>query len=234
MAVDLPISNLFLAALPQDDLKRLRPHFQMADEPLGKVLIEMGEPMPYLYFPDGGMTSLLLRLEDGTAIEVGVVVGKEGFAGLPALLGATKAPYENMIQMPGTFARIKTGIVLVEMRRSPVLLDRVLRYAQAVYGQIAQTAVCNVHHTLSERLARWLLMAHDRAETDVLPLTQEFLSIMLAVCRPGVSIAANILQQAGAIAYHQGHITVLDRERLEQAACECYGMAKQQFDHLLG
>ena len=233
MAVSLPIPNLFLAALPPDDLKRLRPHFQMADEPLGKVLIEMGDPMPYLYFPDGGMTSLLIRLEDGAAIEVGVV-GKEGFAGLPALLGATKAPHENMVQLPGTFARIKTGIVLVEMRRSPALLDRVLRYAQAMYGQIAQTAVCNVHHTLPERLARWLLMAHDRAETDQLPLTQEFLSIMLAVRRPGVSIAANILQQTGAIAYHRGRITVLDRERLEQAACECYGMAKEQFDHLLG
>ena len=233
MAVDLPIPNRFLAALPPDDLKRLRPHFQMADEPLGKVLIEMGDPMPYLYFPDGGMTSLLIRLEDGAAIEVGVV-GKEGFAGLPALFGSTKAPHENMVQLPGTFARIKTGIVLVEMRRSPALLDRVLRYAQAMYGQIAQTAVCNVHHALPERLARWLLMAHDRAETDQLPLTQEFLSIMLAVRRPGVSVAANTLQQTGAVAYHRGRITVLDRERLEQAACECYGMAKEQFDHLLG
>ena len=233
MAVDLPIPNRFLAALPLDDLKRLRPHFQMADEPLGKVLIEMGEPMPYLYFPDGGMMSLMIRLEDGAAIEVGVV-GKEGFAGLPALLGSTKAPHESMVQMPGKFGRIRTAIVVEEMRRSPALLDRVLRYAQAMYGQIAQTAVCNVHHTLPERLARWLLMAHDRAETDQLPLTQEFLSIMLAVRRPGVSIAANTLQQTGAIAYHRGRITVLDRERLEQAACECYGMAKEQFDHLLG
>jgi CRP-like cAMP-binding protein len=103
-----------------------------------------------------------------------------------------------------------------------------------MYGQIAQTAVCNVHHNLPERLARWLLMAHDRAESDVLPLTQEFLSIMLAVRRPGVSIAANTLQQTGAITYHRGRITVLDRERLEQAACECYDMAKDQFDQLLG
>jgi CRP-like cAMP-binding protein len=233
MASDLPIPNLFLAALPQDDLKRLRPHFETVDGTLGKVLIEMGEPMPHLYFPDGGMASLLIRLEDGAAIEVGVV-GKEGFAGLPALLGSTKAPHESMVQMPGKFTRIRTAIVLEEMRRSPALLDRVHRYSQAMYSQIAQTAVCNVHHALPQRLARWLLMAHDRAETDQLPLTQEFLSIMLAVRRPGVSIAANTLQQAGAISYHRGRITVLDRERLEQAACECYGMAKEQFDQLLG
>src|SRR3954463_16395151 len=139
MAVSLPIPNRFLAALPPDDLKRLRPHLETIDEPLGKVLIEMGEPMPYLYFPDGGMISLLIRLEDGALIEAGVV-GKEGFAGLPALMGAeATAPHTSMIQMPGAGMRIKPGILCQEMLRSPALLDRVLRYAQALNMQISQT-----------------------------------------------------------------------------------------------
>jgi CRP-like cAMP-binding protein len=233
MAVSLPIPNLFLAALPQDVFNALRPHLETVDGPLRRTLYRMGEPITHLYFPDGGMTSLVIPLEDGAMIEVGVV-GKEGFAGLPALFGAEAAPHESMVQMPGKFARIRTDIVREEMRRSPALLERVLRYAQALNGQISQTAVCNVHHSLPERLARWLLMAHDRAETDELPLTQEFLSIMLGVRRPGVSSAAHILQQTGAVSYHRGRITVLDRERLEEAACECYGMVKQQFDQLLG
>jgi len=233
MAVDLPVPNRFLAALPQDDLKRLRPHLETVDAPLRKILFEMGEPIPYLYFPDGGMTSLLIRLGDGAFIEVGVV-GKEGFAGLPAVLGSKTAPHTSMIQIPGKIGRIRTSIVLEEMQRSPALLAQVHHYAQALYGQISQTAVCNVHHNLQERLARWLLMAHDRAESDVLPLTQEFLSMMLAVRRPGVTTAAHILQQTGAISYHRGSITVLDRERLEEAACECYDMVKEQFDQLLG
>ena len=201
--------------------------------PLRKILFEMGQPMPHLYFPDGGMISLLIPLEDGALIEVGVV-GKEGFAGLAALFGAETAVHTSMVQLPGTGARIKTDTVRQEMQRSPALLSRVLRYAQALQGQVSQTAVCNVHHNLQERLARWLLMAHDRAASDTLPLTQEFLSMMLGVRRPGVTVAATILQQTGAISYTRGRIAVLDRARLEAASCECYGMVQVQFNQLLG
>jgi CRP-like cAMP-binding protein len=229
----LPIPNLFLAALPEDALNRLRPHLEVMEMPLRKILFEMGQPMPHLYFPDSGMISLLIPLEDGALIEVGVV-GKEGFAGLAALLGAETAVHTSMVQLPGTGARIKTDTVRQEMQRSPALLSRVLRYAQALQVQVSQTAVCNVHHNLQERLARWLLMAHDRAASDTLPLTQEFLSMMLGVRRPGVTVAATILQQTGAISYTRGRIAVLDRARLEAASCECYGMVQEQFSQLLG
>jgi CRP-like cAMP-binding protein len=229
----LPIPNLFLAALPEDALNRLRPHLEVMEMPLRKILFEMGQPMPHLYFPDSGMISLLIPLEDGALLEVGVV-GKEGFAGLAALFGAETAVHTSMVQLPGTGARIKTDIVRQEMQRSPALLSQVLRYAQALHVQVSQTAVCNVHHTLQERLARWLLMAHDRAASDTLALTQEFLSMMLGVRRPGVTVAATILQQTGAIFYTRGRIAVLDRTRLEAASCECYGMVKEQLDQLLG
>jgi CRP-like cAMP-binding protein len=158
---DLPIPNLFLAALPEDDLNRLRPHLELMEMPLRKILFETGQPIPHLYFPNSGMISLLIPLEDGALLEVGVV-GKEGFAGLAALLGAETAAHTSMVQLPGTGARIQTDILRQEMQRSPALLSRVLRYAQALQGQVSQTAVCNVHHNLQERLARWLLMAHDR------------------------------------------------------------------------
>jgi CRP-like cAMP-binding protein len=234
MALDPPIPNLFLASLPQEDYERLRPHLEPVTLSLRKILFEMGQPIEHCTFSDGGMTSLLIRLGDGAMIEVGVV-GKEGFAGLAALMGAgAAAPHTSMIQMPGKGVRIKPGILREEMLRSPALLDRVLRYAQALNVQISQTAACNAQHDLQERLARWLLLAHDRAEGDVLPLTQEFASMMLAVRRPGVTVAARSLQSTGAIEYDRGRITVLDRRRLEEASCECYGAVRKQFQQLLG
>ena len=233
-SIGLPIPNLFLASLPQEDYDRLRPHLELVDLPLRRILFEMGQPIEHCYFNDGGMTSLLIRLEDGALIETGVV-GKEGFAGLAALMGAeTAAAHTSMTQMPGKGVRIKSSILREEMLRSPALLDRVLRYAQALNVQISQTAACNAHHELQERLARWLLMAHDRAEDDVLPLTQEFISMMLAVRRPGVTVTARALQNTGAIEYDRGRITVLDRARLEEASCECYAIVRQQFQQLLG
>jgi CRP-like cAMP-binding protein len=230
---ELPIPNLFLASLPGESLERLRPHFQQIDLPLGKFLFEIGDPLEHLYFCDGGMISLLVRHEDGVMVEVGVV-GKEGVVGLAALMGASTAPHTAMTQMPGKGARIQASILRDEMLRSPAVLDRVLRYFQALNVQVSQTAACNSRHELAQRLARWLLLAHDRAEGDKLPLTQEFLSMMLGVRRPGVTVAANILQQSGAISYERGQITVLDRGRLEGSACECYAMAQEQFKLLLG
>jgi CRP-like cAMP-binding protein len=229
----LPIPNLFLASLPQEDYERLRPHLEPIKLPLRRILYEMGQPIDHCYFTDEGMTSLLIRLEDGAMIEAGVV-GKEGFAGLAALMGADTASHTSMIQMPGKGVRIKPDILREEMLRSPALLDRVLRYAQALNVQISQTAACNAHHDLQERLARWLLLAHDRAEGDVLPLTQEFISMMLAVRRPGVTVAARLLQSAAAIEYDRGRITVLDRRRLEETSCDCYGIVREQFQQLLG
>jgi CRP-like cAMP-binding protein len=230
---DLQVSNLFLASLARGDLERLRPHLERVSLPSRMVLYEMGQPVEHCTFTDGGMTSLVIRLEDGTAVEAGVV-GKEGFSGLSALMGAETAGHTSMVQIPGFGARIRPGILREAMLKSPALLDRVLRYAQALNTQISQTAACNAHHDLQERLARWLLMAHDRAESDTLPLTQEFISIMLAVRRPGVTVAARSLQGTGAIEYERGRIVVLDRKRLEEASCECYGIVRRQFQQLLG
>ena len=230
----LPIPNLFLASLPEDDLAALRPHFEKVRLPLRQILHEGGAPIEHCYFTDGGMTSLLIPLEDGANIEAGVV-GKEGFAGGPALMGfEDSSPYTSMIQMPGVGLRIGSDVLRTEMLRRPVLLDRVLRFTQVLNTQISHTAACNAHHNLQERLARWLLMAHDRAESDALPLTQEFISMMLAVRRPGVTVAARSLQATGAIEYERGRILVRDRQRLEEASCECYGIVREHYRRQLG
>ena len=231
---ELPIPNLFLASLPQDDFEVLRPHFEMVRLTLRQILHEMGSPIEHCYFTDGGMTSLLVCLDDGAMIEAGVV-GKEGFAGVGALMGfENTAPHTSMIQMPGVGLRIVSGILREEMLRRPALLQQVLRFAQVLNVQISHTAACNAHHNLQERLARWLLMAHDRAESDALPLTQEFLSMMLAVRRPGVTVAARSLQGTGAIHYERGRILVLDRARLKEASCECYGIVREYYRRILG
>jgi CRP-like cAMP-binding protein len=230
---NLPIPNLFLASLPEDDFEALRPHMEIVRLTSRLILHEMGAPIEHCYFTDGGMTSLLIRLEDGAMIEAGVV-GKEGLAGCAALMGMEdSAPQTSMIQMPGTGLRIASNVLRNEMLQRPALLDRVHRFTQALNAQISHTAACNAHHNLQERLARWLLMAHDRAESDALPLTQEFISMMLAVRRPGVTVAARSLQAMGAIEYERGRIIVLDRERLEEASCECYGIVREQYRRVL-
>ena len=161
---ELPIPNLFLASLPEDDSEALRPHFEIVRLPLRQIVHEMGAPIEHCYFSDGGMTSLLVGLEDGAMIEAGVV-GKEGFAGAAALMGFEDlAPHTSMIQIPGVALRIAPGVLRAEMLRRPALLDRVHRFTQVLNIQISHTAACNAHHNLQERLARWLLMAHDRAD----------------------------------------------------------------------
>jgi CRP-like cAMP-binding protein len=144
------------------------------------------------------------------------------------------APYTSMIQMPGVGLRMPASILRDEMLRRPALLNRVLRFTQVLNVQIAHTAACNANHTLPERLARWLLMAHDRAESDTLPLTQEFISMMLAVRRPGVTVAARSLQVIGAIDYQRARIIVRDRALLEEASCECYGLVREHYYRVLG
>src|SRR3954452_13605004 len=233
-ASELPTPNLFLASLPQDDFEALQPHFESVRLPLRQILHEMRGPIEHCYFMDGGMTSLLIRLEDGASIEAGVV-GRGGFVGAAALMGLKNAaPHTSMIQMPGMGLRILSKVLKTEMLRRPILLDRVHQFTQLLNVQISHTAACNAHHNLPERLARWLLMAHDRAESDALPLTQEFMSMMLAVRRPGVTVAARSLQATGAINYEPGRIVVLARARSEEAACECYGSVREYYRRMLG
>lgn len=175
------------------------------------------------------MVSLVAQMEGGAEVEVGVT-GFEGVVGLPALLGVEKSPHLNMTQMPGGAFRVRTGALREELGRGGALLQGTLRYAQAVMVMATQTAACNALHTLSERLAKWLLMCHDRRRGEELPLTHEFLSMMLGVRRAGVTEAAVVLQAEGLIKYHRGRITVLDREGLEGFACECYPVIKAEFD----
>jgi CRP-like cAMP-binding protein len=227
------VRNRLLAALPPDDFALLAPALRRTDLEFKRVLYEPYQPVRTIYFLESGMVSMLVPLEDGHFMEVGLV-GREGLVGLTAVLGADSAAAQALVQGPGTGLQLRSAELREAFDASATLRGLLLRYAHAHHAQVAQTAACNGHHLLEQRLARWLLMAHDRSEGDEFPMTQEFMSLMLGVRRAGVSIAASILQKAGAISYKHGSITVLDRSGLEAAACECYGAVRRQFEHLLG
>jgi CRP-like cAMP-binding protein len=226
--------NRFLASLPKDACDWLRPYLEPVDLPLRKILYEAGQPIEHVYFPGSGMISLVIRLEDGAAVEAGVV-GREGLIGISGVLGTEAvAAHMAIVQMPARGVRIEGRLLRELMLRNPDVLDRILRFSEALNLQVSQTAACNAHHTLEARLARWLLMAHDRADGDVLPLTQEFTSLMLAVRRSGVNATARSLQAAGLITYSRGHITVTDRSGLEAVSCECYRVVAERYRRMLG
>ena len=237
MAVSLSSSfvprNRLLAALPEEDMARLRPHFEAVELSLRQVIQASDEPITAVYFPESGWVSMLTLLIDGNSAEVGIV-GVDGMVGLPLLLGSDRSPTEAMIQAPGTLLRLGADAFRAELDRSVALRTLLLRYALAFQVQVTQTAACNGHHALEQRLARWLLIAHDRAQGDEFPMTQEFLAMMLCVHRPGVTVAARLFQQAGLIRYSNGQITITDRAGLEAAACECHGAVAREFERLLG
>lgn len=224
--------NRLLAALAPDDFARLRPKLDHVSLPLKQVLLEPGEPIERVYFPEQGMVSLVTPLEDGAMIEIGVI-GREGMVGVPILLGATMAPSEAMAQIAGSAFRITTSALLEEVRRSADMFALFLRYIQALHIQVSQSAACNGRHPLQERLARWLLMAHDRAGNDELPLKHEFLSMMLGVRRAGITVAVSALKTAGLVHNSTGRITVIDGKGLEAASCPCYGIVKEEYSRLL-
>ena len=226
-------SNRLLAALPAADLARLWPQLEPVGLEVRETLHVSDEPIAAVYFPESGWASMLALLADGRSAEVGLV-GTEGMVGLPLLLGSDSSGTEAMVQASGTMLRLEAGAFRRALEESPALRTLLLRYALAFQQQVTQTAACNGHHALDQRLARWLLMAHDRAEGDEFPMTQEFLAMMLCVHRPGVTIAARLFQQAGLIRYGNGQMAITDREGLEAAACECYGVVRRQFDGLLG
>jgi CRP-like cAMP-binding protein len=179
------------------------------------------------------MVSYLAYLESGEAIEVGII-GSEGLVGMPLILGVDSGPAGAIVQMQGTALRITPAALRQAFDESKALHSRLLRYMQAFYTQVSQTAVCNGHHSLEERLARWILMAGDRAEGDQFPMTHEFMAMMLGVRRSGVTVTAGTLKQAGLIAYSSGQMTILDRSSLEATACECYGTVRRYFEQLFG
>jgi CRP-like cAMP-binding protein len=227
------IRNEILSLLPAEDFGLLRPYLQSVDLPLKKTLIVPDEPIRYVYFLDQGVASMLALLEGGGSVEVGMI-GRDGMVGIHVLLGVETVTQDCVVQIPGAGWRMEVAAFREAASESRPLSTALHRYIMAFLLQVSQTAACNASHQLDERLARWLLMTHDRTDGDQLPLTHDYLSLMLAVRRSGVTIAAGVLQKAGIIRYASGHITILNREALELSSCECYRTVKEQSDFILG
>ena len=225
--------NRLLAALPPEDLARLWPRLQPVELVFRQVLHAPEQPITTIYFPETGYVSRLAPLDDGDSAEVGLI-GSEGMTGLAILHSGDSDSFELMVQVPGTALSLGAAAFREALDSIPSLRALLLRYALAHFEQVARTAACNNLHHTEQRLARWLLMAHDRVEGDKFPMTHEFLSMMLGVRRAGVTVAAGTLQKAGLIRYAAGRMEITDRPGLEAAACECYGIARRAHDRLLG
>ena len=230
---DPHLRNGLLTALPPGVLTQLLPHLRPVVLELREVIYSAEAPIKAVHFMQTGWTSLIAQLEDGLTAEVGMI-GREGMVGLPLALGVQTASVEAMVQAPGTALRMEAAAFSRALDEHAALRALLLRYAEFMHAQVAQTAACNGNHGLEQRLARWLLMSHDRSDGDELPMTQGFLATMLCVHRPSVTVAARILQRASLIRYGSGTITVIDRLGLEAAACECHGAVKRQYRRLLG
>ncbi|AMP00243.1 cyclic nucleotide-binding domain protein [Collimonas arenae] len=227
-----PRKNHLLAALPDAEWQRWLPQLEAIDMPLGQVLYESGSTLQYVYFPTTSIVSLLYVLENGASAEI-AVVGNEGVVGVSLFMGGETTPSRAVVQSAGQGFRLRARSMKDEFNRAGPVLHLLLRYTQALITQMAQTAVCNRHHTLDQQLCRWLLLSLDRLQGNDLVMTQELIANMLGVRREGVTEAALGLQAAGLIRYARGHITVLDRAGLEKRACECYAVVKKESDRLL-
>lgn len=229
----IPVRNALLSALPAADFARLRPRLQPVQLPFNETVCPAGGAIGAVLFIETGMASLLATLDDGEQIEVGIA-GREGFVGLPLVFGDDRSLVEIRMQLEGAALCIGAAAFRAALEESAALRGLLLRYALAFHAQVTLTAVCNARHAIEQRLARWLLIAHDRAEADDFPMTHEFVSMMLGVRRPGVSLAAGMLQKAGLIRYSRGRLLIADRPGLEAASCECYDNARREFARLLG
>lgn len=227
-----PKSNQLLAALPTIDWERLAPHLTLVGLPLGHVVYESGDQQGYVYFPTNSIISLLYVMEDGASAEI-AIVGNEGMVGIAIFMGGETTPSRAIVQSAGHGFRLSAAILKQEFVRGGALQRLLLRYTQALITQMAQTAVCNRHHSIDQQLCRWLLLSIDRLPSNDLTMTQELIANMLGVRRSGVTEAALKLQAAGLIRYSHGHIAVLDRAGLEKRVCECYAVVKREFDRLL-
>ena len=227
-----PQQNQILDALPQAERDRLFPHLKLVPLPLGKALYESGDMLRHIYFPTNAIVSLLYVLKDGASAEI-AVVGNDGAIGVALFMGGETTTNRAVVQSAGSAYQMTGARLKEEFGRHGELLHILLRYTQALITQMAQTAVCNRHHSVDQQLCRWLLLSLDRLSSDKLIMTQELIANMLGVRREGVTEAAGKLQKVGVIRYRRGEITVLDRPRLEQLCCECYGVVKTESDRLL-
>ena len=227
-----PHQNHLLNALPAADYQRIARHLELMPMALGDVLYEPGGALRYVYFPTTSIVSLLYVMEDGASAEI-ALVGNEGILGISLFMGGETTPSRAVIQSSGYAFRLKAELLKTEFERFGPTMHLLLRYTQALITQMAQTAVCNRHHSIDQQLCRWLLLSLDRLASNELSMTQELISNMLGVRREGVTDAAGKLQAAGLIYYQRGKITVLDRAGLESRCCECYQVVKTECDRLL-
>jgi CRP-like cAMP-binding protein len=225
--------NRLLAALPAEEYQRLAPQLQQVPFSLGEVVYEFGGQLDYVYFPTTSIISLLYTMENGTSAEMGLT-GNDGVVGIALFMGGGTMPNRAVVQSAGSAIRMKAKVLQDEFARGGRFQQLLLRYTQALITQISQTAVCNRLHSVEQQLCRWLLLSHDRIQSDELIMTQELIADMLGVRREGVTVAAGRLQDSGAISYVRGRITILDRQMLEETVCECYRVVKDEFDRLLG
>jgi CRP-like cAMP-binding protein len=227
-----PQQNSVLAGLAPAERERLYPHLQLVAMPLGKVLYESGDVLRHVYFPTNCIVSLLYVMEDGASAEISVV-GNEGLIGIALFMGGETTPSRAIVQSAGYAYKLIGQLLKDEFHRNGQMQIKLLRYTQALITQMAQTAVCNRHHSVDQQLCRWLLLSLDRLASNELRMTQELIANMLGVRREGVTEAAGKLQKLGVIRYARGKITVLNRRKLERLCCECYAVVKKETDRLL-
>ena len=232
-SIHSPTQNRLLAALPEAVRDLLLPHAELIPMPLGWAVLEGGHKSSYVYFPTTSIISLLYVTENGASAEI-AMTGNDGVVGIAMFMGGDSTPSRAVVQSAGYGYRIRSDALKAEFNRGGELQNLLLRYTQALITQMAQTAVCNRHHTVDQQLCRWLLLSLDRLPSNELKMTQELIANMLGVRREGVTESAGKLQDAGLIRYSRGHITVLDRPRVEARVCECYAVVKNEYDRLLG
>jgi CRP-like cAMP-binding protein len=225
-------ANRILSLLPLHDLERLTPHLERVHLPLGRVLYEAGDQLRYVYFPITAIISLLYVMRNGASAEISVV-GRDGMLGVALFLGGGSTNSRAVVQSEGDAYRLLGSRLKSEFNLHGALMSTLMRYSQALFTQMSQTAVCNRHHTIEQQLCRWLLLSLDRLQGMDLVMTQELIANMLGVRREGVTEAAGRLQKLGVIEYHRGHIHVIDRQKLESLSCECYQVVKDEIDRLM-
>lgn len=227
-----PKKNRLLAALPREEYERILPHLSHVTFDLGEVVYESGAQMEHIYFPTDAIVSLLYLMENGASAEMGMA-GKEGLVGVALFMGGNTMPNRAVIQSAGSAVRMRAQVMREEFALGGTFQRLLLRYTQALLTQMSQTAVCNRLHAIEQQLCRWLLLSHDRLDSDELVMTQELIASLLGVRREGVTAAAGRLQEQGLISYVRGRIQILDRRGLEASACECYKVVKDEYDRLL-
>jgi CRP-like cAMP-binding protein len=221
-----PVRNKLLLAIPDEEFRKIRSRLQFVDLPHHFILHQPHQTVRFAHFPNAGLISLVVELKDGRTVEAGLL-GNEGASGMPAVLGLSRSPLREIVQIEGDAFRMRVNALRELLPSTPVLQATLNRYAAGLAMQVAQTAACNRLHKIEERLSRWLLIAQDRVDSGIVPITHDFLATMLGTDRPSVTVAAGVLQREGIIEYTRGSVRILNRKKLESFACECYALIKQ-------